>query len=326
LISQDARPDNFLDKIRRSSSIQIDCIGSPPEDTNQRLRVTGSLSDVKAAILEVYSTLGQKRLASVKFIIPSSWAGFIIGRHGLFIKTLREAFSVEAKVYKADGPPCAATESILVTITQSMRGELAKVNEALLTLINKVVEASARIVKQDLCKSRMLIPSHLARRVIGVKGSTIQEIIRQAARSSIDILLAKHVDTVKMVEVLIRGPVGARVKAVQLILQTLNDPKTTDSRPQTRRSRSRSRSWSRDRPSKTAISFPVPRAFIDRLIEEGGDRALESNCRCSLSFQSDLKIKSSKGLSKLCVLAGEIDDIAVGVRLMLEQIQAWESS
>jgi hypothetical protein len=326
LISQDlARPDNFLDKIRRSIAIQIQCIVHPPEDTN--LMVAGSLSSVKAAIFEVYSTLRQKhrgRLASVKFIIASTWAGFIIGRHGLFFKDLRETFNVEAKVYKADGPPCSETESILVTFTQSMRGELAKVNEALLTLTNKIVEARTLIERQDLCESRMLIPSHLALRVIGVSGSTIQEITRQAAGSSINILLTKHVDADKMIEAQIRGPVGARVKAAQLILQTLNDPKTTDSKSQTRRSRSRSRSWSRS--SKTAISFAVPEAFIERLIEKGGDKALETHCRCSLSLQSDLKIKSSKGLSKLCVLAGEADDIAVGVRLLLEQIQVWESS
>mmetsp|Transcript_7184 Transcript_7184/g.13181 ORF Transcript_7184/g.13181 Transcript_7184/m.13181 type:complete len:222 (+) Transcript_7184:291-956(+) len=113
------REFKLIERITASTKAQIAFIERSSDGTFRKLSISGEHMSVKQAVGDVYRSVLRNRnsaleLSCAQFIIPSNCAGFIIGREGSFTKGLRESYNVDAKVYKANGPPCQDSESILV--------------------------------------------------------------------------------------------------------------------------------------------------------------------------------------------------------------------
>mmetsp|Transcript_7184 Transcript_7184/g.13183 ORF Transcript_7184/g.13183 Transcript_7184/m.13183 type:complete len:178 (+) Transcript_7184:1095-1628(+) len=168
--------------------------------------------------------------------------------------------------------------------------------------------------------------------VIGRGGLTIREIHKNCPGATIRVMSERNADReIKQVEVNIKGPVEARIEATNLIIEKLNEKPnqspdhTSERREPVRRSRSRSRT----RTGQTAVSLAIPDALVSRLIGKGGDnvKSLMSRSNCQISFQqqSDPKVQTPTGsFAQLCTVQGSTEEIALGVKLMLEQIQEFE--
>jgi hypothetical protein len=210
-------------------------------------------------------------------------------------------------------------------------------------------------------RTRLLVPSKIAASVIGIGGLTVQEIAKKSQGSMIRVMLDKPADREnRLAEISIRGPQEARIKAVNLIIERLEGDLTAPSSASVNpRSRVRSRSRSSSRhshtpmrptpaplnlqapshistrdpdcrsPVQTAVSLAVADVLVSRLVGKGGEnvKALMSRSGCSMIFQqqANSKIQTPTGsLAQLCTVTGSIDEIAQGVKLLLEQIKELE--
>mmetsp|Transcript_9749 Transcript_9749/g.19069 ORF Transcript_9749/g.19069 Transcript_9749/m.19069 type:complete len:445 (+) Transcript_9749:1980-3314(+) len=327
-----------INKFSSSSKTVISILERTFESPDRRVSIEGEHSSVEAAVREIYSMICRNRTSHpeagmAKFIIPSNCAGFIIGREGYFTKSLRETFSVEVKIMKADGRPCSETESIVTLL-----GSLENCKEAVSPLLKKISEAMANIDTTNSHtkeKTRLIIPAYMAVKLIGKGGSTIREIMKNASGSSIHVLSDKNSERdLVQVEVNIRGPLPARIEATVLILDKVNEistsqhhtPEPVEQKPlrsPVRRSRSRSRS------PRTEVSVTVPNMLVSRLIGKRGDnvKALMSRSGCIMNFQqaNESEILTPEGSqARLCTVQGSTRAIAFGVKLLLEQIQEFE--
>jgi hypothetical protein len=168
----------------------------------------------------------------------------------------------------------------------------------------------------------------------------------------------------RLAEINIKGPQEARIKAVNLIIERLEGDLTTTSPASVNpRSRVRSRSRSSSRHSRhshsqqysmrptpapltpqapsvtrasdsqsavqTAVSLAVADVLVNRLIGRGGEymKTIMTRSGCSMSFQrqTNSKIQTPTGsVAQLCTVAGSTEEIALGVKLLLEQIRELE--
>lgn len=304
-----------IKKFQNESHTEISVIDKTDGVQDRQVRIHGKPRDIEVAIESIHRLIRDRVISPeplknlwdshgkyktcLRFIVPQSSVGILIGKNGYFAKYIKNEYNVDIKLLKNEKGFSRDTENIAV-----ITGTRDSLIESLSKIIDKICDIQS--TRED--SLRLLIATSLYR--------TISYHIKSiASRSNSRIRYSpEHEETI----VTIDGPQNSKREAVLMIFKMLEDGENTRKKP----------SPSPRREGTTTVDVTVPDRMVARLIGRKGEHVknMIDKSGCSITFHKIFEgcLTPEGEDARLCTLKGNTSAISIAVRIILEQVNKLE--
>ncbi|CAG9327595.1 unnamed protein product [Blepharisma stoltei] len=315
--------------LQEKSNTNISVYDKKSLASDRQVKIVGRPMEIETAAKAIYQLIRDRNFSpeskpapspgrsQVRFVVPSTCAGILIGKGGLFTKRIKSEFDVDIRLIKGDRRPLRDDEH-----TAILTGSQSGVSQAIPKIIQKIDEAMVNDGFNDPSVKMLVTPSQKLR-LLSSGSAALKEIEYRSRCGKIRVLIDKRADRDDDVIVAIEGPPVPKEDATIMIFEFLE--KNYDTPPQRRNSPSPRRE---PRDDRSNISITVPDKLVARLIGRKGEQVknMMDMSSCCITFHKTYEgVDTPEGdKARLCTLKGSTSSIASAVRIILENVNKLE--
>jgi predicted PilT family ATPase len=309
-----------IKRFQSESHTEISVIDKIEGMAERQVRIHGKPRDIEIAIENIHRLIRDrvispepfksssenhgKNKTCLRFIVPQSSVGILIGKNGYFAKHIKSEYNVDIKLLKNEKSNSRDIENIAVFSIQVITGTKESLVDCLPKIIDKICDIQSS--RED---SLRIIISNSCYRNISYNIKDISSRTKSKIRP-----VAENDETLLVIE----GLQNSKKEAVLMIFRILEDGENVRRR----------HSVSPRRDNTTTVDVTVPDKMVARLIGRKGEHVknMIDKSGCSITFHKLFEgcLTPDGEDARLCTLKGNTSAISIAVRIILEQVNKLE--
>ena len=309
-----------IKKFQNESHTEISVIDKMEGMQDRQVRIHGKPRDIESAIESIHRLIRDRIISPeplktswdpqgkyktcLRFIVPQSSVGILIGKNGYFAKYIKNEYNVDIKLLKNEKGFSREIENIAVNVIQVITGTKDSLIESLAKIIDKICDIQSS--RED---SVRLLISTSSFRIISYNMKSIASRSDSRIRST-----QENEETI----VTIDGSQNSKREAVLMIFKLLEDGESNRKKSPV----------SPQRDNSTTVDVTVPNRMVARLIGRKGEHVknMIDKSGCSITFHKKFEgcVTPEGEDARLCTLKGNTSAISIAVRIILEQVNKLE--